>query len=216
VRGRWTYLGRVAGDATVAPQRPAKERTRERLLVALERLLDSNDYADVSAGQIADEAGLAHGTFYRYFRDKRAALLVAIELVREAADRERVALGGPIGTVAEERARVRAWAGSVLHAPIERRGLLRAWLVVSETDPDVAERRDRRRAASVVALVDYLERCIAAGIVAVDDPAALASALLSLFDGVLRAVAANRDPGARLREGVIAVFDRAIFGVQGA
>jgi AcrR family transcriptional regulator len=214
VRGRWTYLGRVAGDATIAPQRPAKERTRDRLLAALERLLDRHDFALISAGQIADEAGLAHGTFYRYFRDKRAALHVAIDRVRETVDRERAALDGPIGTLAGERARVRAWAEAVLHAPIERHGLLRAWLAVSDSEPDLAERRKRRRAASVAAFTDYLHRCVAAGIVAVDDPAALASALLSLFDGVLRTAAANRDPGAQLRAGVTAVFDRAIFGVR--
>jgi AcrR family transcriptional regulator len=214
VRGRWTYLGRVAVDATVAPLRPARERTRDRLLAALERLLEDAEYADVSAGQIAEAAGLAHGTFYRYFRDKHAALREAIERVREAVDRERVALGGPIGTVTEERDRVRAWADAVLHAPIDRRGLLRAWLAVSDADPEVAERRTQRRAASVAAFTDYLQRGAAAGTIVVDDAAALAVALLSLFDGVLRIVASDRDPGAQLRAGVIAVFDRAIFGVQ--
>ncbi len=214
VRGHWTYLGRVAGDATVSPQRPARERTRDRLLVALERLLDGRDYADISAGQVAEAAGLAHGTFYRYFRDKHAALREAIDRVREAVDRERVALGGPIGTVAEERNRVRAWADAVLHAPLDRRGLMRAWLAVSDADADLAQRRAERRAATVATFTDYLDRCVAAGVATIDDPAALAAALLSLFDGILRIVASGRDPGAQLRAGVIAVFDRAIFGVQ--
>ncbi len=105
VRGRWTYLGRVTGSGTEPPKRTTRELTRERLLTALEALLERHDYAAVTAAEIAEEAGLAHGTFYRYFRDKGAALREAIERVRAAVDREHVALATQPGSLERERAR---------------------------------------------------------------------------------------------------------------
>ena len=212
VRGRWTYVGRVLDGETRAPRRPARERTRDRLIEALERLLERRDYAAVTAGEVAGEAGLAHGTFYRHFRDKHAALREAVDRVREAAEQQRGSLETAIGTRDEERLRVRSWVLAVLDAPVERPGLLRAWFALTDADPQVAELRAQRRAASIAALEGYIERCMAAGIVTLERPRAVATALLSLFDGVFRNVAAGRLPDEDALEGVLAVFDRTIFG----
>ncbi len=213
VRGRWTYLGRVTGSGTEPPRRTTRELTRERLLTALEALLERHDYAAMTAAEIAEEAGLAHGTFYRYFRDKGAALREAIERVRAAVDREHVALATQPGSLERERARVRRWARAVMGAPVERPGLLRAWFALTDADPQAAQRRSERREHSVESLASYLERCVAAGLVRdLAHPRALATALLSLFDGVLRGAATGRASSREAIEGVLDVFDRAIFG----
>src|SRR5579875_1893773 len=83
-RSRWTYLGRAEGAAAAAPA-PARRRgdARERLLDALERLLEARDLAGVTADAVAAEAGLAHGTFYRHFRDKRDAFKAALDRLRK-------------------------------------------------------------------------------------------------------------------------------------
>src|SRR6185312_10108320 len=72
-RNRWTYLGRGEAGAAPAPARP-RPNARDALLDALERLLDRHDPRDVTAGAVSVEAGLAHGTFYRYFRNRDDAI----------------------------------------------------------------------------------------------------------------------------------------------
>ncbi len=45
VRGKWTYLGRVEGEGTLSPERKARPSSRDRLLDAVERLLETNELA---------------------------------------------------------------------------------------------------------------------------------------------------------------------------
>jgi AcrR family transcriptional regulator len=46
------------------------ERSRLKLLAACARLLDTTDFRDLLVEQIAQEAGVAKGTFYIYFKSK--------------------------------------------------------------------------------------------------------------------------------------------------
>ncbi|MGP6159161.1 MAG: TetR/AcrR family transcriptional regulator [Vulcanimicrobiaceae bacterium] len=218
VRGKWTYLGRAGGDgASVARPRRTPEETRERLLAALERLLDEREYAGVTAGAIATGAGLAHGTFYRYFTDKKAALRAAIERAREAWARTRPSFEPPYASLNEERARVRAWVTAVLSAPYERRGLMRAWLTQRETDSELQDLRRRNRAQTVEALASYLEGLGSAMTTGVPRPKELAFALLVLLEETLRrALVEGVKPDAGAIAGVVDVFDRAIFKAEGA
>jgi AcrR family transcriptional regulator len=62
-----------------APDLRKAERTRLRLLAALaEQLAIGDAPAALRVSDIAREAGVAHGTFYRYFVDRQAALEVLI------------------------------------------------------------------------------------------------------------------------------------------
>ena len=213
VRGHWTYLGKVEADGAeraVAPRR--SENTRERLIDALARLLETNDFADVTAGRIALEAGVAHGTFYRYFPDKHAALRAAAQRVRDEVDRLFPSFESPLGTPAEERARVSNWIESVVRASLEFPGVMRAWYPVVAADPAMREQRQAKKAANVAALARYFDRLVAAGIIEAANTTELASALSILLFGVFRNVVTD---GAVLDEatiaGTLAVFDRAIF-----
>ncbi len=213
VRGRWTYLGKVEADGAeraVTPRRSAD--TRERLIDALARLLETNDFADVTAGRIALEAGLAHGTFYRYFPDKQAALRAAAQRVRDEIDRLLPSFESPLGTQAEERARVRGWVESVMRTSLEYPGVMRAWYPVLAADPVMREQRQAKKAANVAALARYFDRLAGAGMIDAPDTTELASALSILLFGVFRNVVTD---GAVLDEatiaGTLAVFDRAIF-----
>ncbi len=64
------------GDALTRGARaaPKAERTRARLQSAICTLLDDTAPADLKVADIARVAGSAHGTFYTYFPDIRAAL----------------------------------------------------------------------------------------------------------------------------------------------
>ena len=217
VRARWTYVGRVV-DAATSGETRAKRReptqTRERLVDAFERLVERGPATLVTAGSIATEAGLAHGTFYRHFADKRAVLVAALERVRDAIERAAPSFEPPYGSRATERARVRAWVGALCGPVPERVGLLRAWLEAVEGDPSLQARKIERRRERVAVLQTYLAALAEAGIVTDVRPLPLATALLALVDAMFResVIATSADPA--LAEGVVATFDRAIFGTD--
>ena len=57
------------------PQQARSRRTRERILEAAGGCFDELGYDETTTGEIARRAGLAVGSVYDYFRDKRAILL---------------------------------------------------------------------------------------------------------------------------------------------
>jgi AcrR family transcriptional regulator len=88
-------LGRVARRLpTVAERtgRPAKrERTRAQLIDAAQRLLTRRDASEIAFVDVADEAGVVHGTVYNYFRSREelfeaVAGSVAGEMSEEIAE----------------------------------------------------------------------------------------------------------------------------------
>jgi AcrR family transcriptional regulator len=216
VRSRWTYLGRVLpenGGGERALKRRAPAQTRERLLDAFERLAERGPASSISAGAVALEAGLAHGTFYRHFADKRTILRAALDRVREQLERASPTFAPPYGSLEQERARIRAWLGAKYEAIPARAGLLRAWLEVLEVDPVERERRVRRRRALVTALADYLEALSELAIITGVRPVPLATALIALVDALFReTVTESGGVDATLVEGIIETFDRSIFG----
>ncbi len=215
-RVRWTYLGKVDAADAAATIPPASIRrpdaTRKRLVGALARLLERHSYAEVTASAVATEAGCAHGTFYRHFPDKRAALAALFEEVGAGVARERPSFEGALGTRESERARVAAWAASTLRTSIERPGLVRAWQARCAQEPELARVRAGLRAAAVSSLASYLARLVAAGYSSVEAPDALARAINVALDGIRFRAAFDRadfdetDAGA-----VLALIDRAIF-----
>jgi len=212
MRGRWTYLGRVATDGSATAARRRTADTRERLLAALGRLVERRPFGEVTAGQVAEEAGLAHGTFYRYFRDKHDALRAAVEHVRDAVDWSVLLADRPVGTRLAERRRIRRWAEGALRAPIERPGLVRAWLSALEADTELARLRNERRAQTAADLVRYLERLDALGKARVPHARGTAAALRALMEATARTAVAGQTVDDEEIEGALAVIDRAIFG----
>ena len=47
-----------------------KQHTRQRILESARRLFNSKGFAQVSIGEVMENAGLTHGGFYRHFKDK--------------------------------------------------------------------------------------------------------------------------------------------------
>ncbi len=62
------------------PVTPRGQRTRQKLLDAAEEIFGNKGYDKASVAEITQKAGVAQGTFYIYFPDKKAAFT---ELVRE-------------------------------------------------------------------------------------------------------------------------------------
>ena len=64
-------------EAFVEPTQERSKRTYNKLLDALEDLLEQRTIHDVSVSEIADKAGVTTGAIYRRFRDKRGLLQAA-------------------------------------------------------------------------------------------------------------------------------------------
>ena len=109
--------------AAEAPGLGKTERTRLKLLAAIAARLSAGiEEAALRVADIAAEAGLAHGTFYRYFADRRVAVgaLVA-DFVRFLRDRLAESRDGPPGS----RARVRAATLTYIRLFRDNAGLMR-------------------------------------------------------------------------------------------
>lgn len=189
VRGRWTYLGRVDPTEAGLPERPPKPRSKDRLLDAVARLLAEGDAEQLSAATIAREAGVAYGTFYRYFTDRAHA-------VRETLLRNGAALGDVTafisalpGSPADERERLASWLREVSAASRRDRGLLRAWHVYSNADDEVLRARRDAVDAAVDALCAYLDGLNVAGVAKVAEPRHAAYALVALVVAFTRDIA---------------------------
>src|SRR5471032_144077 len=132
-RNRWTYLGRGDAGSPPVPARP-RPNARQALLEALERLLDRSDPRDVTAGAVSLEAGLAHGTFYRYFRNRDDAIRALSDRLREALAGELGLLDDPPAGVSAARTALRSWTGAVLRARMQHHGLVRALYALASYD----------------------------------------------------------------------------------
>jgi AcrR family transcriptional regulator len=204
VRGKWTYLGRVEGEGTLSPERKARPSSRDRLLDAVERLLETNELAAISTGMVASEAELAYGTFYRHFRD--LAHVVRDAMVRETANLEKLGerFDEPPGERAAERAKLVAWVRESIAGVLLRPGLFRAWHVTSNHDREVVAERQRRFEANVDHMAAYLARLRAAG-VAKNTPPFAAYAIIALVGAAAREAAIDKAFSEAKHEGIISV-----------
>jgi AcrR family transcriptional regulator len=183
------------------------------LLDALERLVAQRDFGAITADAIAGEAGLAHGTFYRHFRDKRDALLAALERVRERRGPALASLRDDVASLDEARAGIREMVESILRAPAEHPALLRAYYALALRDAELRAERNERKADATRRIGAHLAALRSRGLASVADPAATGAALFAMLDGFYREAVVD---GTVLDEPRIAaaveVTERAVFG----
>jgi len=205
VRGRWTYLGRVDPVDAGLPARPAKPSSRDRLLDAVARLLATGDPESLSAGTIAREAGVAYGTFYRYFADRANAVREA--LLRDGVPMAdvQVAFAAPVGTRDDERRRIATWLRDTANASRVRRGVVRAWHVYSNADDAVVKARRAAVDSAVERVAAHLEALRAAGVATTPPGRFAAYALVALAVSLGRDAAMDDDMAADQVEGIVAL-----------
>ncbi len=210
-KATWTYLGRLVDAAE--PQPVPGPTTRERLLCALERLLETQSFADVTATAIASEAGLAHGTFYRHFKDKTEALMAAVGAVGERVERYAVAPEAAVADAATERERVRTWVQRKLDASFAVPGLVRTWFALAAQDPMLSARSMQRRAEYLERFTAYVERLRAAGLCNAPDAAVVAYGMMAIMDGTIRIwLEAAPEVQASHKRHAVAAIERLFFG----
>lgn len=186
VRGKWTYLGRVEGEGTLSPERQARPSSRSRLLNALEELLETRDLSALTTGIIANRAGLAYGTFYRYFKDVHHIVREAMLRHSTNTDAHLDELFAEVSTALVERKKIASWVGAMIAEAQAHPGLIRAWHVASNQDAALVAERQARFDASVKSFAGYIEKLNASGLTAVKSPTFNAYALVALCTAIVR------------------------------
>jgi len=192
VRGKWTYLGRVEGEGTLSPERQARPSSKVRLLNALEALLETSDLGGLTTGIIANRAGLAYGTFYRYFKDVHHIVREAMLRHTATADRLRDELFTDVSSTIVERNKIKNWVGEMIAEAQAHPGLIRAWHVASNQDAALVTERQARFDASVESFAAYISKLNAAGLTSVKSPAFNAYALVALCTAIVRECAVEK------------------------
>ena len=125
-------------------------RTRESILVALEKLLANREFEDITIAGIAGEAGVAVGSVYSHFEDRNALLPALLDRRFERIE-QRIAELEATGKV--EGFALTKEAGPDLKAAVEMmvraayqqvqtdRGIIRAMLAYRRIDPDLGAER---------------------------------------------------------------------------
>jgi AcrR family transcriptional regulator len=212
VRNRWTYLGRgdAAGAQVAAKPRP---NAREALLDALERLLDRSDPGEVTANAVSVEAGLAHGTFYRYFHNRVDAIRALTARLREQRAVELGLLDEPPSGVEGARVALRTWTAALLHARMQHHGLVRALYALAAQDEEIRTTLRERRDSNAQSLAGWLAALAERGIVTLPDAESTGAVLFSMLDGIGREAVAAGEPLEEHRlAAAIDLVERAVFG----
>ncbi len=212
-RNHWQYLGRIDGNDVIAPARTHTSRvTRDAIVEATARLLESRDASRVTVSVIAHSAGVSAGTFYRHFGDRRSALGAAVAHLCDGLIRDLPSLGGPIGTRDAERDRLYRWFSALHQLVLDGRAF--RWFLTgadretfkAATDASPLARDLQRMLAA------YLRRLHASACAHIVDPEALAAALLRLHFSFVRDMALDEDGDAPSRwSEVFPVIERAVF-----
>lgn len=176
VRNKWRYLGKAEGERV--PRRRARAQdTREKLTLALERLLEKLEWQDVTAHGIAAEAGVAAATLYRYFKSRDDVLLACAVRATEALDARLGELLYTAGTLAAERRRLREWTMSIINDTAASAVLLALLASQLNREELTRERQEHRQRA----FASYLERLLSLGYISKQRDIADTSTALALI-----------------------------------
>jgi AcrR family transcriptional regulator len=214
-RNRWTYVGRVAsersGETVAAHAR--RGGTRLRLLAAAQRLLSRVEAHEITVDAIATEAGVAHGTFYRYFQNRASVLEALAAHIRETRGSAEENLRDDVASAGAARSGLRAWIDEKLRLAVDRPEEIRTWFALMTSDPRLIAFREERRAATVTRMTEHFAALTARGFANVRDPAATAFALYAMIDGIFReAIVEGHTLGEARIVATADVVEHAIFG----
>ncbi|MCL5264955.1 MAG: TetR/AcrR family transcriptional regulator [Chloroflexi bacterium] len=131
-----------------APTRPVTSRgqqTRQRILEAAEELFGERGYERTGVVDICQRAGVAQGTFYLYFTDKKATL---IELVKELSHTLRREIGEAVRGIADRAAMERVGFRTFFTFVTRHRNLYRVVRQAEYVDEEIFRWYYRRLAQS--------------------------------------------------------------------
>ena len=165
----------------MTPRTERGRRTRSALLDAARAAFEQRGYDDCRMNDIADAAGVSHGTVYTYFESKEEILGQVIdELLVDLQDDLRTATKDPMGRIEEANRRY-------LQAYRDNSRLLRVIEQASVTHPELGNRLDEFRRRYHARVSTALRRLQKQGRVTDALPADVtATALCAMVEGFSR------------------------------
>lgn len=130
------------------------ERTRLRLEIATAELLEETSYGRLTVDEITERAGLAHGTFYRYYAGKHEIVLAVLRGFLGAIRGMRPSLA----RVDDPYAAIHAANRHYVDVYRRNVGLMRCFLTLRSDDPLVAEIGSRADAGLVARVTRSITR----------------------------------------------------------
>ncbi|AMY20264.1 HTH-type transcriptional regulator EthR [Rhodococcus sp. PBTS 1] len=139
--------GRSSVPATRAARKAA---SRARILAAARELFEDRDFDAVTVGEIADRAGVAHGSVFHHFESKKGVYRAVLDAVVDEMD---AAFDGSADTTDLDAVR-RGLRAHLTYAAQHRGLTTRLVLGRRSPDPDVraASERGRERVLTAIAL----------------------------------------------------------------
>ena len=166
-------------EAPAAPPRKGSPVRRQLLLDAALRVLDQKNIIDATVDDVVQEAGVARGTFYIYFRDKYDILKALSQRLNDQLfETSHLQLDRQIPPFE----RIKVSLRSVLDAWEEHAGLYRSLTQMALMRPDFLALNQQQRAVFLKQIRRDLERSIERGHARPIDPAVTAKALAAMMD----------------------------------
>jgi len=157
------------------PQQARSRRTRERILAAATDAFESLGYDETTTPEIARRAGIAVGSVYDYFRDKRAILLELLhDTMEQMAELVVQGLAPETWQHSDPRESVRKLLELIFHSRTVRPGLQRILWERFFKDPEVRAAVEKIEERVRSAVVELLEALRAEGRTRIEDPATAA------------------------------------------
>ena len=152
------------------------QKTRQRILEAAEGLFGERGYERTGVVDICQRAGVAQGTFYLYFTDKKAAL---VELVRELSHTLRLEIAEAVKGISDRAETERVGFRTFLNFLTKHRDLYRVVRQAEYVDEEVFRWYYRRMAQGYAR---GLAKAMKAGQIRSLDPECLAYCLMGIGD----------------------------------
>lgn len=161
--------GRREGAAR-APQQARSRRTRQKLIDAAIECFERHGFDETTTAMIAAEAGVAVGTVYNYFDDKREMILELLETTDREIGDEVVAQLDPAswrGTT-DPRERTRTLIDAIFHSQRLRPGIQRILWAQYFKDEDFRAPFEAMRARIRTAIDEFIEAVDESGLIRPD------------------------------------------------
>lgn len=143
------------------PQQARSRRTREKILHAAVACFEERGYDETTTAAIAHRAGIAVGSFYSYFKDKRSILLELLDATtKEIADYVVRGLDPKAWRNGDPRASVRILIDAIFHTRTINPGMQRILWERYFKDPEfraAVQAIERRVRAALVELFAVLK-----------------------------------------------------------
>jgi AcrR family transcriptional regulator len=164
---------------------PSASETRVRLLAAARRAFADLGYGPARVEDIVARAGVGHGTFYAYFKNKRAALAA---LIHENAA-TLVELAGQPWRPGDVRASLVEVLGGLSDLYDRDADLIGLW-----TEASLGRVLDEVRRQFVSRIARNIERAAAQGLIRPVDPWTAATALAAMAEQTMFLRAVRKEP----------------------